>query len=167
MTEPTPGPNTDLPPLEMFKARSTWVVLVAAVMQIAAFAHLDLLVLVGVAGQEQLVDGIMQVVAAVALVWTWLERRAPNYRLTVGGEDKTRSPAIVGVVALLLILALAGCGADGSLKRPQDMTPVERCENAETVLALMEANGVGPATLRRAEANVALLCGAGEEGGNV
>lgn len=166
MTEPTPGPNTDLPPLEMFKARSTWVVLVAAVMQIAAFAKVDLLGFVGVAGQEQLVDGIMQVVAAIALVWTWLERRAPNYRLTVG-TDKTRSPAIVGIAALVLVLALAGCGADGSLKRPQDMTPVERCENAETVLALMEANGVGPATLRRAEANVALLCGAEKEGGNV
>lgn len=86
MTEPTPGPNTDLPPLEMFRARSTWVVLVAGAMQIAAFAKFDLLGLLGVAGQEQLVDGIMQIVAALALIWTWLERRAPNYRLTLKGK---------------------------------------------------------------------------------
>lgn len=74
--------NNELPPLSMWAARSTWVVLVAAAMQIAAFARFDLLGFLGVEGSEPLVDGVMQIVAAVALVWTWLERRAPSYRLT-------------------------------------------------------------------------------------
>lgn len=152
------GPNTDLPALSMWQARSTWVVLVAAVLQIAAFLRFDLLGALGVEGTEPLVDGIMQIVAAVALVWTWLERRAPNYRLTTGSSGAVaRSPALVA--ALVLVVLVAGCGADGTFKRPMDMTALERCQNAEVVLSLMEANGVGPATIARAEANVALLCG--------
>lgn len=63
-------------------------------------------------------------------------------------------------IALLaaLPLALAACSADGRFVSPQNMTPAERCANAELVLALMESNGVGPATLERAKANVAILC---------
>lgn len=64
------------------------------------------------------------------------------------------------VLAAVAALALAGCAADGTFKRPQDMTPAERCANAELTLALMEANGVGPATMERAAANVDLLCAA-------
>jgi hypothetical protein len=85
-TVPTPGPNTDLPPLNLFSARSTWVALVAGALQIAAFARFDLLAFAGVENSEALVDGIMQIVAAGGLLWVWLERRAPNYRLTLGGS---------------------------------------------------------------------------------
>lgn len=77
--------NTDLPALPMWQARSTWIVLVTAAAQIAVFARFDLFGFLGVEGTEPLVDGIMQIVAAVGLVWTWLERRAPNYRLTLKG----------------------------------------------------------------------------------
>lgn len=55
-------------------------------------------------------------------------------------------------------LVLAACGADGTIKSPAAMTAAERCANAEVTLALMEANGVGEATLERARVNVALLC---------
>lgn len=85
--------NTDLPPLSMWQARSTWIVLVAAAAQIAAFARFDLFGLFGVEGQEPLIDGIMQIVAAAALVWTWIERRAPNYRLTAKAEAPTHPDA--------------------------------------------------------------------------
>ena len=78
--------NTDLPPLSIWQARSTWVVIVGALSQIAVFARFDLFGLFGVTGSEPLVDGIMQIVAAVSLVWVWLERKAPNYRLTLGGK---------------------------------------------------------------------------------
>ena len=84
--EPTPGPNTDLPPLPMWQARSTWIVMIAGAIQIAAFLKFDLLGYFGFEGNEQAADAVMQVVAAGALVWTWLERRAPNYRLTPTGK---------------------------------------------------------------------------------
>ena len=86
MPEPvTSGPNMDLPPLPIWQARSFWVTMVGAISQIAVFARFDLFGFFGVTGSEPLVDGIMQIVAAVGLVWTWLERRAPNYRLTLKG----------------------------------------------------------------------------------
>ena len=81
----TPGPNDELPALPMWQARSFWVTLVAAALQIATFARFDLLGVFGVEGSEQLVDAIMQIVAAVAMLWIFMERRAPNFRLT-GGE---------------------------------------------------------------------------------
>lgn len=85
-TEPTPGPNMDLPPLPMWQARSFWVAMVAAAAQIAALLKFDLFGYFGFEGTEPMVDALMQIVAAVALIWTWLERRAPNYRLTAGGK---------------------------------------------------------------------------------
>ena len=62
-------------------------------------------------------------------------------------------------LAAVAAVTLSACGADGLFKSPQDMTPAERCANAELVLALMEANGVGPETMERAATNVRLLCG--------
>ena len=76
--------NTELPALPMWQARSFWVAMVAAAAQIAVLLKLDLFGYFGFEGTEPMVDAIMQIVAAVALVWTWLERRAPNYRLSFG-----------------------------------------------------------------------------------
>jgi hypothetical protein len=85
MADPT-GPNTDLPELPAWQARSFWVTIVAAALQIATFARFDLLGMFGVEGSEQLVDAIMQIVAAGALFWVWFERKAPNFRLSLSGK---------------------------------------------------------------------------------
>lgn len=59
------------------------------------------------------------------------------------------------------VLLLAACGADGTIKSPAAMTPVERCDNAALALALVEANAPeGSATVLRARANYAAICGA-------
>jgi uncharacterized membrane protein len=80
------GPNTDLPALPAWQARSFWVAIVAAVLQVATLAHIDVLGIFGVEGSEQLVDSIMQIVAAIGLVWVWIERQAPNFRLSLSGK---------------------------------------------------------------------------------
>lgn len=55
--------------------------------------------------------------------------------------------------------ALAGCGADGTIKSPAAMTAQERCDNAALALALVEANmPEGSETVARARLNYALIC---------
>lgn len=78
--------NSPLPPLPAWQARSFWLTIVGAVSQVAVLFHFDLLAFFGVAGQEQLVDAIMQIVAVVAMVWAWFERKAPNYQLSLSGK---------------------------------------------------------------------------------
>jgi hypothetical protein len=78
--------NDNLPELPAWEARSFWVAIVTAALQIATLAHIDLLGYFGFTGTEQAVDGIMQVVAIVGAVWIWFERKAPNYRLSLSGK---------------------------------------------------------------------------------
>lgn len=61
-------------------------------------------------------------------------------------------------LACLAALALAGCGADGTIKRPVDMTDAELCSNAQGVLFAMRVGGAWPSAIAQAEADVAYLC---------
>lgn len=89
---PTPGPNSNLPPLNPFMARST----IAAILMVLT-AVAPLLGETGVASlvreivdngdniQTGVADGIRALDALIGLgstVWFWLDRRAPNFRLT-------------------------------------------------------------------------------------
>lgn len=57
-------------------------------------------------------------------------------------------------------LLLAACAADGSIKKPSELTPQERCDNAALALALVEANmPEGSKTVERARINYSLICG--------
>ncbi len=84
--------NTALPVLNGLAARSTWLILIAAAIQICNMVGFDLLGLLGDMGigstPEEVVAAGNRVVAAwqmiapIALsVWAWVERRAPNFRL--------------------------------------------------------------------------------------
>ncbi|PJN93935.1 hypothetical protein CNY89_17460 [Amaricoccus sp. HAR-UPW-R2A-40] len=65
------------------------------------------------------------------------------------------------ILILPAVLLLAACGADGSIKKPSEMTPQERCDNAALALALVEANmPEGSKTVERARLNYALICAA-------
>lgn len=89
---PTPGPNRILPPLNPLMARST---IAAVLMVLAAVAPLlgqsgaASLVTEIVANGEAIQGGVERAItladAAIALgspLWFWLERRAPNFRLS-------------------------------------------------------------------------------------
>jgi hypothetical protein len=75
--------TSPLPELPMWQARSFWLTLVAAAAQVAALSGFDLFGFFGAADDQAFTDSIMQIVSAVAVVWAWLERRAPNFKLGV------------------------------------------------------------------------------------
>lgn len=60
---------------------------------------------------------------------------------------------------LPVALLLAACGADGTIKRPSEMTPAEKCDNAALALVLVEANMPSDSvTVRKAREDYFLLC---------
>lgn len=88
---PTPGPNTDLPTIWMgrvLKVRSTIALLITVATPIATAYGIELSAYVdGVAeigrGADMMINGFQILLPALSGIWLWLERRAPNYRLTV------------------------------------------------------------------------------------
>lgn len=84
--------NQSLPILPVWQARSSWAILLAALITLANFLGFDLL---GFAAQigagatpDQILDTGNRLVSAWQIVapllfglWAWIERRAPNYRL--------------------------------------------------------------------------------------
>jgi predicted small lipoprotein YifL len=60
--------------------------------------------------------------------------------------------------ALALLIVLAGCGAGGTLKTPEQMTPAERCANAEATLFAMKVGGAWPSSIAEGEKTVAEIC---------
>jgi hypothetical protein len=48
---------------------------------IAPVLGIDILDTFGVESQSELVDNLVQIAAAVAVVWAWIERRSPKRRL--------------------------------------------------------------------------------------
>lgn len=84
--------NTDLPELNGFAARSTWLILIGVLFAAASAFGLDLgHVLaemgIGATPEEVLASGeravsAWQLIAPQLLgIWAWIERRAPRYRL--------------------------------------------------------------------------------------
>jgi predicted small lipoprotein YifL len=58
----------------------------------------------------------------------------------------------------IVLLALAGCGAGGTLKTPAQMTPAERCANAQGTLFAMKVGGAWPSSIAEGEKTVAEIC---------
>lgn len=73
---PTPGPNTSLPPINMFMVRSFWLQAAALMIFVLKIFGVNLPV-----ADYEIADAAMIVAPVVLWVWAWLERRAPNYRL--------------------------------------------------------------------------------------
>lgn len=157
---PTPGPNTDLPALPIWESRAFWLTMIAAGTVVGEMFHFNILTYFGFVTKEDAADKIMLVVQAVAVLAALGQRAAPNYRLTLTGKksNKTlRSPCLLGAAVLGLLL-LAGCGADGRFKSPHDMTPAELCANAQTTVAAMKVTGAWPQSILEAEKTAAAIC---------
>lgn len=152
--------NTDLPPLPAWHARSFWITIIGAALQIAALLKFDLLGFLRVENSEALTDAVMQIVGAAALLWAWFERKSPKYQLSLSGKSDgptLRSPYLLGAAVLGLLL-LAACGADGRFKSPQEMTAAELCANAQTTVAAMKVTGAWPGSIIEAEKTAAAIC---------
>lgn len=135
--------NVDLPTLNFFAARSTWAMVFAAAITVANAVGLDLMAFFGQIGaggtpEEVLATGdrlvsAWQAVAPLALgLWAWIERRAPNFRLTLRGDDETDWP--IRLFALVAALA-AGLLASGGGAAFADEVP--RCQPSDQLVALL------------------------------
>ena len=80
--------NADLPALAGFAARSTWLILAAAMFTTFSVLGINLGAKgIGatpehvVAAGERVVSALQMVAPLVLSIWAWVERRAPSYRL--------------------------------------------------------------------------------------
>lgn len=73
---PSPGPNTNLPPINMFLVRSFWLQAAALLIFVLKLFGVDLPV-----ADYEIADAVMILVPVGLYIWGWFERRAPNYRL--------------------------------------------------------------------------------------
>jgi len=92
---PQPGPNNALPPLNpfnVFQARSSLGVILTILGAVGPFIGGGvgevIANIVGNAdeiqlGAQTLVEAVNTIVTIGGMVWLWLERRAPNYRLSL------------------------------------------------------------------------------------
>lgn len=89
---PDLGPNRELPPLNPLKARST----IAAILSFLALIGPllggglgEIVAEIAANGDliqqqtERAVDAFNAILGVASLIWFWLERRAPNFRLSL------------------------------------------------------------------------------------
>jgi hypothetical protein len=87
-----PPPRPALPPLPALLARSTYAGLILAISSLSAALGVDLFgslgQLAGIDGLtgEELLASIDPLIAALAGLWLWAERRSPRFRITVMGK---------------------------------------------------------------------------------
>lgn len=84
--------NTDLPPQQAFKVKSTWLLIVTVLVTLCNALGFDLMTSLCEAGLgctaeavvatgERAVGLIQQLIPIGTAIWLWLERRAPGLRL--------------------------------------------------------------------------------------
>lgn len=89
--------NLTLPVLPMWQARSFWVQLLLALTVMLNAQGVDLMGALGVLGlgstPEAVIDtgartvnAVQQLLPILLAIWAWLERRAPNFRLSLWGR---------------------------------------------------------------------------------
>lgn len=122
--------NTALPTLNGFAARSTWLIVIAAAVQICTMGGVDLLALLGAMGIGATPEAVVasgekvvaawQLVAPIALsVWAWIERRAPNFRLVWPWPGKAAALPLILALALMIATWPALGRAQGRLCAPR------------------------------------------------
>ena len=90
--------NKTLPALPAWQARSFWLTLITMAVALANSFGLDLMAVLGDIGlgssPDAVIDSATRGVSAVQTLipfitgaWAWVERRAPNFRLTLGKAD--------------------------------------------------------------------------------
>jgi hypothetical protein len=77
----------------------------------------------------------------------------PDTRALAPSHHLRRISKMVGFT-----LILTSCGADGTLKTPTQMTPAERCANAQGTLLAMKVGGAWPSSIAEGEKTVAEIC---------
>jgi len=105
--------NLSLPPLPFWQARSFYAQLLLAVSVLLNTMGVDLMASLAAIGFGSTPDEVVargvslwQALAPIAFgLWAWFERRAPNYRLTLGagttGGTTLRFLGVLGVLALV------------------------------------------------------------------
>jgi hypothetical protein len=137
MRLPTLTNNTELPTLNGFAARSTWLMVIAAVVQVCTMLGIDLLAILGAMGFGSTPDAIVasaervisawQMIAPLAFsLWAWIERRAPNFRLVWPWPrlDPTRAQMFGVLTLLCLLLTLPSATRAGATPYPQCAEPL-------------------------------------------
>ncbi len=143
--------NLSLPTLPLFAARSTWAILIAALITLANMWGIDLLgflTSIGAGGSPEevlatgeRVIGAWQTVAPLVLgVWAWIERRAPNFRLVFWNKvtDDDSGLHLLGLIAVVLACL-------GSSGRPALAESVPCTSLAELTAMLTQQFGESPA----------------------
>lgn len=94
-------PNTDLPPLPMWKAPSFWVQLLAVLTVVLNASGIDLMAAFSgmglgatpdqvVATGQHAVNIVQQLLPMVFGIWAYWERKAPHFRLSLRPGKETR-----------------------------------------------------------------------------
>ena len=117
--------NLSLHPLPVWKERSFYAQLLLAASVLLNSAGIDLMAWLAASGfgatPDEVIDRGVSVWQALAPIlfglWAWNERRAPNYRLVIGGAQVIRG--LLGVFALRLIVAMAFARGDPPFYRPR------------------------------------------------
>lgn len=108
--------NLSLPPLPFWQARSFYAQLLLAASVLLNSAGIDLMAILKSAGfgatpDEVIARGvsIWQALAPIVFgLWAWFERRAPNYRLTLGtGGASGPTLRFLGALGLLALMVQA------------------------------------------------------------
>ena len=108
--------NLALPTLPALAARSTWAILLAAAVTLANVIGIDLMAFLAEVGAGATTDEVIatgekaisawQAVAPLIFgIWAWVERRAPNFRLSLGSG---KTDALVFALAIGTGLLLGG-----------------------------------------------------------
>jgi len=106
--------NLDLPVLPMWKARSFWAQLLLVVTVLLNASGVDIYQHLGAMGlgssQEEVlatgdkfVSAWQQIAPLIFGFWAWIERRAPNYRLSLPKASTTTG---VGLLAMCFLFAM-------------------------------------------------------------
>lgn len=94
-------PNTDLPPLPVWRATSFWAQLLMVLTVVLNAAGIDLMGIFSgmglgvtpeqvIATGERAVNAVQQLLPMVFGIWAYVERKAPHFRLTF---RKTKDPS--------------------------------------------------------------------------
>lgn len=95
---PTLSNNKNLPAMPAWQARSFWLTLITMLVALTNSFGIDILAVFGEIGlgssPDAVIDNASRGVSAVQTLipfvtgaWAWIERRAPNFRLTLGKAD--------------------------------------------------------------------------------
>lgn len=139
--------NRELPELPAWQARSFWAMVLAVVATSANALGIDLFGFLGEVGAGATPDEVIatgeraisawQSLAPLVLgLWAWIERRAPNYRLTLFGKPEDDSATGFKFLGMFfLAIALAGGVLIGSAWSAAAQGV--RCMSAATVAAAL------------------------------